>query len=301
MSKVDPDRVERSIELRAPRSRVWRAVSNPKEFGAWFGLGESLELVGDFVPGARIAGKWRVEGRDVVEHFCTIDEIEPERMLSFHWVPYEVPAGEDHAKHQQTRIEFRLEDMAGGTRLTVVESGFAKLPPDKQYKRDQNGDGWTLQLQSIAQHIHGRVEVKVEDRIARSPADVFEAIVDPAKMSQYFISRGSARMAPGARLDWEWADVGAKVSIEVIQVVPNQKIIFLWPAAGTRTKVTLLLEADGDKTRITASEAPFALTEEGVARALGQNQGWTDFCCCLKAYLQHGINLRLGKRADHVA
>lgn len=54
----------------------------------------------------------------------------------------------------------------------------------------------------------------------------------------------------------------------------------------------VLLEADGDKTRITASEAPFALTEEGVARALGQHQGWTDFCCCLKAYLQHGINLR---------
>jgi uncharacterized protein YndB with AHSA1/START domain len=301
MSKVDPDRVERSIELRAPRSRVWRAVSSPKEFGAWFGLGESLELVGDFVPGARIAGKWRVDGRDVVEHFCTIDAIEPERMLSFHWVPYEVPAGEDHAEHPQTRIELRLEDMPGGTRLTVVESGFARLPPDKQYKRDQNADGWTIQLQSIAQHIHGRVEVKVQARIARAPADVFDAIVDPAKMSQYFISRGSARMTPNARIEWEWADAGAKAAIEVIQVVPDQKIIFLWPAAGAKTKVTLLLEADGDGTRITASEAPFALTEEGVARALGQNQGWTDFCCCLKAYLQHGINLRLGKRADHVA
>jgi uncharacterized protein YndB with AHSA1/START domain len=301
MSKADSDRVERSIELRAPRSRVWRAVSNPKEFGTWFGLGESLELVGDFVPGAKIAGKWRVGGRDVVEHFCTIDKVEPERILSFHWVPYEVPEGEEHEKHPQTRIEFRLEDIAEGTLLTVVETGFAKLPLDKHYKRDQNEDGWTLQLQSIAQHIHGRVEVKVEDRIARSPADVFEAIVDPAQMSQYFISRGSARMAPDLRLEWEWADVGAKLAIDVIQVVPNKKVVFLWPATGTKTKVTLVLEADGDKTRITASEAPFALTEEGVARALGQNQGWTDFCCCLKAYLQHGINLRLGKRADHVA
>jgi uncharacterized protein YndB with AHSA1/START domain len=301
MSKIDPDRVERSIELRAPRSRVWRAISNPKEFGAWFGLGEPLELVGDFVPGAKIAGKWRGDGRDIIEHFCTIDAVEPERRLSFHWVPYEVPEGDDHAKHVQTRIEFRLEDTAGGTRLTVIESGFTKLPPDKQYKRDQNQDGWTLQLQSIAQHIHGRIEVKVEDRIARAPADVFEAIIDPAKMSQYFISRGSAQMAPQVRLEWEWADVGAKLAIDVIQVVPNERIVFLWPATGTKTKVTLLLEADGDETRLTASEAPFALTEEGVARALGQTQGWTDFCCCLKAYLQHGINLRLGKRANHVA
>lgn len=61
-----------------------------------------------------------------------------------------------------------------------------------------------------------------------------------------------------------------------------------------------LLEANGDKTRITASEAPFALTEEGVTRGLRQNDGWTDFSCCRKAHLQHGVNFRRGKRADHV-
>lgn len=301
MSARDPDRVERTIELRAPRARVWKAIADPKEFGAWFGLGESLELVGDFVPGAKIFGKWRMDGRELVEPFCTIEAIEPERRLSFLWVPFEVPEGEDHAKQPTTRIEFTLEEISNGTRLTVTESGFAKLPADKQYKRDQNETGWTVQLEGIAQHIFGRVEVKVEERIARPVAEVFQAIVDPQKMSQYFISRGSGRMEQNAKLEWEWADVGAKLSVEVMVLVPNEKIIFVWSASGKKTKVTLGLSAEAEKTKITAGEAPFALTEEGVARALEQTRGWTHFCCSLKAYLEQGINLRLGKRADHVA
>lgn len=301
MSRKDPDRVETSIELRAPRSRVWRAISSPGEFGAWFGLGEPLELVGDFAPGARVLGKWRVGGRDVTEPFCTIEAIEPERRLVFTWVPYEVPEGEDHTKHPTTRIEISLEDTAIGTRVTVVEAGFAKLPPDKQYKRDQNAEGWNIQLQSIAQHVLGKVDVKVEDRIARSPAEVFEAVVDPAKMAQYFISRGSGRMELGAKLAWEWSDVGARLEVEVVQLAKDERIVFVWPATGTKTKVTLLFEPDGAGTKVTAMEAPFALTEDGVRRALGQTQGWTDFCCCLKAYLQHGIDLRRGRPADHAA
>jgi uncharacterized protein YndB with AHSA1/START domain len=157
-------------------------------------------------------------------------------------------------------------------------------------------------IESIAQHVLGGVIVRVEDRIARAPAAVFDAIVDPAKMSQYFISRGSARIAAaGDKIAWEWSDVGAKLEIEIGQLEPDQKVGFAWSASGSPTKVTLLLEPDGDATKIVATEAPFPLTDEGVARAMQQTQGWTDFCCCLKAYLQHGIDLRRGKTADHVA
>jgi uncharacterized protein YndB with AHSA1/START domain len=294
----NPDRLERSIELRATPARVWKAVSNPAEFAAWFGLGEAFELVGTFEPGARISSKQRQGDRETLEHFCTIEAVEPERRLSFHWPLDSAPADVDPASVPRTLVEFRLEATAEGTRLTVVESGFSALPPALRPRRDQNDDGWALQLEGIAQHILGRVEVKVEDRIARSAADVFEAIVNLAKMSQYFISRGSGRLTAGAHVDWEWSDVDAKLRIHVVHVVPNEKVVFLWPATGTPTKVTLALSADGDRTKITASEAPFGLTQEGVARAMNQNQGWTDFCCCLKAYLQHGINLRLGKRAS---
>jgi len=92
---MDNDRVEKTIELKAPRSRVWRAISNGKDFGTWFGLGSPLELVGDFVPGAVISGTWTVDGREVNEPFCTIEKVEPERLLAFIWVPYELAPGDD--------------------------------------------------------------------------------------------------------------------------------------------------------------------------------------------------------------
>ncbi len=296
------DRVERTVELRAPRARVWRAISNGKDFGTWFGLGDPLALEGDFVPGAKIMGVWGTGKAATRELFCTIEEIEPERLLAFRWLPYELPPGEDPAKHPTTRIEFRLEDIEIGTRLTVSESGFSKLPADKQYTRARNGRGWEIQAHSIAAFVLGGVTVRVEQRIPRPVAEVFEAIVDPAKMAQYFITRGSGRIAPGAKLEWEWSDVGAKLSVEIGQFEPDSKIGFAWSASGMPTKVTLVVAPDGpNATKLTALEAPFALTDEGVARALEQTHGWTDFCLGLKAYLVHGINLRRGTPADHVA
>src|SRR5688572_31216626 len=99
MSKSNrDDRVEKTIELKAPRARVWRAISNGKDFGAWFGLGSPLELVGDFVPGAEISGRWVVDGKETVEHFCTVEKVEAEKLLAFHWIPYEIPPGDDPAK-----------------------------------------------------------------------------------------------------------------------------------------------------------------------------------------------------------
>jgi uncharacterized protein YndB with AHSA1/START domain len=296
------DRVERTIELRAPRARGWRAISNGKDFGTWFGLGDPLTLEGDFVPGAKIMGVWGTGSAATRELFCTIEEIEPERLFAFRWHPYELPAGDDRSKHPTTRIEFRLEDIEIGTRLTVSESGFSKLPADKQYTRARNGRGWEIQAHSIAAFVLGGVTVRVEQRIPRPVAEVFEAIVDPAKMAQYFITRGSGRIALGAKLEWEWSDVGAKLSVEIGQFEPGSKIGFAWSASGMPTKVTLVVAPDGpNATKLTALEAPFALTDEGVARALEQTRGWTDFCLCLKAYLVHGINLRRGTPADHVA
>lgn len=301
MADTDPDRIENTIELRAPRARVWRAISTTKDFATWFGLGEPLELAGDYAPGAKVMGVWRTGGKEVREVFCTVEQVEPERLLVFRWVPYELAPGEDAAAQPTTRIEMRLEDISGGTRLTVVESGFAALPASKQYKRDANGEGWAIQVQAIAAHVLGGVTVRVGDRIARPPAQVLEATVDPRRMAQYFISRGSARMTPGAHVTWEWTDVGASCSVRVHRV-DDTRVEFVWAAAGgTPSLVRLALAPDGDGTQLTATEQPFALTDDGVARALQQTQGWTHFCCCLKAYLEHGIDLRRGKRADDVA
>jgi uncharacterized protein YndB with AHSA1/START domain len=290
------DRFEKVIELRAPRSRVWRAISNGKDFGAWFGLGSPLELVGDFVPGARITSRWTVDGKTVNEHFCTIAKVEPETCLSFDWIPYELSPGEDAAKQPRTHVEFLLEETPTGTRLTVSESGFAKLPADKQYKRTENAQGWAVQVHAIAQHVLGRIRVSVEERIAKPVAEVREAIVDPAQLTQYFISQSSGRMESGAKLVWEWSDVGAKTNVNVREV-KDEKLVFLW-GDDDPTQVEITLAADQGGTKIHVIEHPFELSEDRAKRAIEQTQGWTHFCCCLKAYLEHGIDLRRGRRVS---
>jgi uncharacterized protein YndB with AHSA1/START domain len=285
---MNEDSVERSIEICAPRARVWRAINNPKDFGTWFGIGTPLELVGDFAPGARVTMKGG-------ELFCTIRTVEPERRLTFDWTPYELAPGEDPATHPTTQVEMRLEDTANGTRLVVVESGFSKLPADKQYKRGDNAEGWAVQVHSIAAHVLGKIMARSEERIARPRAEVLEAIVDPAQMAKYFISHGSARMTAGAQITWEWSDYKAQATVRVQEVTEN-KIDFTWTGFGESTKVVIALAADGNATKIACTEGPYELTEERARRAIEQTQGWTNFCCCLKAYLEHGIDLRRGKR-----
>ena len=143
------------------------------------------------------------------------------------------------------------------------------------------------------------VEVNVKDRILKPVKDVFVAIVDPTKMSHYFTSRGSGPMKAGATVEWEFADVGAKLSVDVREIDENRKVTFDWTASGVKARVTIdLKEGDSATTIVTINEAGWPMDEEGVKRALGQTAGWTDFLCCMKAYLQHGINLRQGRTKE---
>ena len=139
------------------------------------------------------------------------------------------------------------------------------------------------------------VEVNVRERILKPVKEVFAAFIDPAKMSHYFISGGSGPMKPATTVEWEFADVGTKVSVDVIEVEENRKIAFEWAACGARNRVTIRLSEDDPNTTVVAiNEAKFPLDDDGVKRAMGQTAGWTYTLCCLKAYLQYGINLRLG-------
>jgi uncharacterized protein YndB with AHSA1/START domain len=139
------------------------------------------------------------------------------------------------------------------------------------------------------------VEACVEERIRRPVAEVLRAIVDPEQMSRYFITGASGPMEPGTRVVWEFADVGVKVPIDVVEVVEGRSIAYEGDHTGTRSRVTMELEAvDPGTTAISIREAGWPMDPEGVKRALGQTAGWTYFLCCLKAYLQHGIHLRLG-------
>jgi uncharacterized protein YndB with AHSA1/START domain len=149
---VETDRIERSVAIDAPRSRVWRALSNAEEFGSWFGA----NLKGQsFAPGQRARGQITIKGYEHIAFDIVVERIEPERLLSFRWHPYAVDPAVDYEKEERTLVTFTLEEAPGkGTLLTVVESGFDKVPPDRRMEAFRmNAQGWEGQLRNIVQHV----------------------------------------------------------------------------------------------------------------------------------------------------
>jgi uncharacterized protein YndB with AHSA1/START domain len=102
------DRIEKEIVLRAPRSRVWRALADAEQFGAWFGM----KLEGDFVPGGRVSGQITLPGHGQVTVEIAIEKMDPESRLSYRWHPYAVESGVDYSNEPMTLVEFQLENIA---------------------------------------------------------------------------------------------------------------------------------------------------------------------------------------------
>jgi uncharacterized protein YndB with AHSA1/START domain len=149
---MSTDRIEKTIVLRAPRSRVWRALANAEEFGAWF----RVKLEGRFEPGARVRGQITYPGYEHVTLELIVERMEPEQLFSYRWHPYAVEPGVDYSHEPTTLVEFVLEDVAGGTRLTVTESGFAALPPARRDEAFRSNEGgWAEQLENIERHVAG--------------------------------------------------------------------------------------------------------------------------------------------------
>ena len=145
-----PDRIEKEIFLRAPRGRVWRALSDPKEFGEWFGV----RFEDPFTPGERVRGRILNPKYEGVLLEIWIERIEPETLFSYRWHPYSVDPGVDLSKEPTTLVEFRLEEAVGGTRLIVTESGFDRIPADRREKAFRmNEGGWAAQIKNIERHV----------------------------------------------------------------------------------------------------------------------------------------------------
>jgi uncharacterized protein YndB with AHSA1/START domain len=145
------DHIEKRIELKAPVSRIWRALTDHREFGTWF----RVDLEGPFVPGQVARGRITYPGYEHVVWQATVQAMEPERLFSFTWHPYAVEPDVDYSKEPTTLVEFRLEPTATGTLLTLTESGFDKLPAG-QRRIDAfrlNDGGWTQQMKNIEQHV----------------------------------------------------------------------------------------------------------------------------------------------------
>ena len=144
------DRIEKRIELKAPLSRVWRALTDHREFGARF----RVELEGPFVTGQIARGKVTYPGYEHVVWQATVVKMEHERLFSFTWHPYAVDPDVDYTKEPPTLVEFRLEVTDAGTLLILTESGFSALPADRRLEAfRRNEGGWTQQMTNIERHV----------------------------------------------------------------------------------------------------------------------------------------------------
>lgn len=155
------DSIKKTTLLRAPLERVWRAISDAKQFGSWFGV----ELDAPFVAGTRVTG--RIVPTSVDAEIAksqepyrgrpfdfTIERIEPMRLFSFRWHPFAVDPNVDYSHEPTTLVELVLEEVAEGTKLMITESGFDKVPLERRAKAfTMNEQGWTAQAELIAKYL----------------------------------------------------------------------------------------------------------------------------------------------------
>ena len=146
------DRIERSIHIAAPRERVWQALADAPTFGRWFGVNLEGQA---FVPGQPTRGPITHEGYTHLEFEVLVERVEPQQVLAFRWHPYAVDRNIDYAKEERTLVTFTLQDAPdGGTLLTLVESGFDKVPPQRRQEAFRmNSGGWDAQMDNIVRHV----------------------------------------------------------------------------------------------------------------------------------------------------
>jgi uncharacterized protein YndB with AHSA1/START domain len=144
------DRIEKKITLRAPLARVWRALTNAEEFGTWF----RVKWEGPFVLGERVKGRITYPGYEHLVADVTVEKMEAERLFSFHWHPAAVDPKVDYSAEPATLVEFQLEPVKEGTLLTVVESGFDRLPAARRGEAFRmNDEGWSEQMKNIERYV----------------------------------------------------------------------------------------------------------------------------------------------------
>ena len=144
------DRIEKKVELKAPITRVWQAISDYRKFGEWF----LVKLESPFVPGQVSHGQITYPGYEYMVLNMTIQEIKPEYFFSFTWHPYPVDETQDYSNEPQTLVEFKLKEIESGTLLIVTESGFDKLPLERRSEAFKlNEEGWTEQMENIKRYV----------------------------------------------------------------------------------------------------------------------------------------------------
>ena len=150
MTGKDNDKIVKVVDLKGPISRVWQALTDYKQFGEWF----RVDLDQPFVVGGKSTGRMTYPGHENVPWLAFIDRMDEERLFSFRWYDSEDPQPETNEDNPALTVEFLLEGIADGTRLTITESGFAALPASRRIELMRgNQEGWTIQADNLAHYL----------------------------------------------------------------------------------------------------------------------------------------------------
>ena len=140
-----------------------------------------------------------------------------------------------------------------------------------------------------------RIRAKVQMGILRSASEIFDSIIDPEKMSKYFISGSTGKMESGKTLTWTWEDFEGEHEVKIGKIEKDKVVSFEWNGSGVNCVVVITLEPKNEnQTLVKITESEWPADYKGANQCMGQVEGWTNFLCCLKAYLEYGINLRVG-------
>jgi uncharacterized protein YndB with AHSA1/START domain len=150
MTETSTDRIEKEIVIRAPRAKVWKALTDAREFGKWF----MVELQDPFVAGARTLGRVTFPGYEHLKFEVQVERIEPEHHFSWRWHPAAVDSQHDYSQEPTTRVVFELEEIPAGTRVKVTESGFDQIPVARRAEAFRmNSGGWAQQVENLARYV----------------------------------------------------------------------------------------------------------------------------------------------------
>jgi uncharacterized protein YndB with AHSA1/START domain len=148
--RLNTDRIEKRIELRAPLSRVWRAITTAEEFGVWF----RMNIDGEFAEGGTVRGRITHPGYEHVTVDMLVERIEPERYFSYRWHPNAIDTQVDYSVEPTTLVEFILEETEDGTAVTIIESGFDRIPLARRDEAFRMNDrGWAGQIRNLEQYV----------------------------------------------------------------------------------------------------------------------------------------------------
>lgn len=295
------DRIEKHVTLDAPRSHVWRALTDVRQFNTWFGV----QLATPFAPGAEVTGRLTIPKYEHVTLAIWIEQMEPERFFSFRWHPYAIEPGVDYADEPTTLVTFTLEDAAGGTRLTIVESGFDAIPESRRAKAfSMNAKGWDGQAGNLRKFVEATpgtegqaTENRTVDIIHRigikAPiAKVYAALSTVEGVAGWWTRETTGASTPGGTVNVRFlspkGDEVGRMEFEVVRLNPNSAVQWRFragPKEWIGTDVTFDLSQDGDTTVVLFGHRNWREAVEFMAHC---SMKWATFLLSLRALVETG-------------